>query len=58
LIDYGAGEAQYKRQFSTGTLRMGRAVWSAANARSLLARAWQSVEWRLRTQYKHKSEPS
>lgn len=49
LIDYGAGEAQYKRQFSTATVRMGRAVWSAANARSLLAQAWQSMEWRLCT---------
>jgi CelD/BcsL family acetyltransferase involved in cellulose biosynthesis len=58
LIDYGAGEAQYKRQFSTGTLRMGRAIWSAANVRSLLAHAWQSVEWRLRAQYKPKAEPS
>jgi CelD/BcsL family acetyltransferase involved in cellulose biosynthesis len=58
LIDYGAGEAQYKRQFSTGTLRMGRAIWSAANARSLLAHISQSVEWRLRGQYKLKAEPS
>ncbi len=57
LIDYGAGEAQYKRQFATGTLRMGRAVWSAANARSLLAHAWQSLEWRLRGLYKPKVEP-
>ena len=47
LIDYGEGEAEYKRQFSTGTLRLGRAMWSAHNARSLLAHAWQSVEWRL-----------
>lgn len=55
LIDYGAGDAQYKRQFSTGALRMGRAVWSAANARSLVARAWQSFEWRLHSQYKPKA---
>jgi CelD/BcsL family acetyltransferase involved in cellulose biosynthesis len=47
LIDYGEGEAQYKRQFGTGALRLGRAMWSAANTRSLLARAWQSAEWRL-----------
>ncbi|HTI79806.1 MAG TPA: GNAT family N-acetyltransferase [Acetobacteraceae bacterium] len=57
LIDYGAGEAQYKRQFSTTTLRMGRAVWSAANARSLLAQAWQSMEWRLRASSRPNAEP-
>lgn len=48
LIDYGAGDARYKQQFSTASLRMGRAVWTADNPRSLLAKAWQSVEWRLR----------
>lgn len=58
LIDYGAGDAQYKRQFSTGTLRMGRALWSAENARSLLARAWQSVEWRLARPGKLNAEQS
>lgn len=58
LIDYGAGEAQYKRQFSTATLRVGRAVWSAANARSLLARALLSLEWRMRSPTKPKAEPS
>jgi CelD/BcsL family acetyltransferase involved in cellulose biosynthesis len=47
LIDYGAGEAKYKQQFSTGTLQLGRAMWSAGNARSLLARAHQWLEWRL-----------
>jgi CelD/BcsL family acetyltransferase involved in cellulose biosynthesis len=51
LIDYGAGEAHYKRQFSTAALRMGRALWSAANGRSLVARAWQSMEWRLGGRY-------
>jgi CelD/BcsL family acetyltransferase involved in cellulose biosynthesis len=58
LIDYGAGDAQYKRQFSTGTLRMGRALWSAENARALLARAWQSVEWRLTRPSKLNAEQS
>jgi CelD/BcsL family acetyltransferase involved in cellulose biosynthesis len=47
LIDYGEGEAQYKRQFCTGTLQLGRAMWSGCNVHSLLARAWQSMEWRL-----------
>jgi CelD/BcsL family acetyltransferase involved in cellulose biosynthesis len=47
LIDYGEGEAQYKRQFSTGRLRLGRALWSASNLRSILSRVWQSAEWRL-----------
>jgi CelD/BcsL family acetyltransferase involved in cellulose biosynthesis len=58
LIDYGAGEAQYKRQFSTGSLRIGRAIWSASNARAVLARAWQSIEWRLPGQHKPKAEQS
>jgi CelD/BcsL family acetyltransferase involved in cellulose biosynthesis len=49
LVDYGAGDAQYKRQFSTDTLRVGRAFWSARDARSWLARAWQSAEWRYRS---------
>jgi CelD/BcsL family acetyltransferase involved in cellulose biosynthesis len=48
LIDYGEGEALYKRQFGTGTMRLGRAMWSAGNVRSMVARAWQSAEWRLR----------
>jgi CelD/BcsL family acetyltransferase involved in cellulose biosynthesis len=47
LIDYGGGEAQYKREVSTGSIRLGRATWSAGNGRSLLARTWQSIEWRL-----------
>jgi len=58
LIDYGAGDAQYKRQFSTGTVRMGRALWSAENARALLARVWQSVEWRLARPRKLNAEQS
>ena len=58
LIDYGMGDAQYKRQFSTGTLRMGRAVWSGANTGSLLARAWQSLEWRLSRSRVSKAEQS
>jgi CelD/BcsL family acetyltransferase involved in cellulose biosynthesis len=47
LIDYGEGDAQYKQQFGTGTIRFGRAQWSAGNARALVARVCQSVEWRL-----------
>jgi CelD/BcsL family acetyltransferase involved in cellulose biosynthesis len=48
LIDYGEGDAQYKQQFSNETIRFGRATWSSANVRSFIARACQSVEWRLR----------
>ena len=47
LIDYGEGDAQDKRQFGTGTIRSGRAEWSAGNARALVARICQSAEWRL-----------
>jgi CelD/BcsL family acetyltransferase involved in cellulose biosynthesis len=48
LIDYGEGDAQYKQQFGTGTIRFGRAEWSAGNVRAFVARVCQSVEWRLR----------
>ena len=47
LIDYGEGDALYKRELATGSVRYGRADWSSGGARSILARAWQSVEWRL-----------
>lgn len=46
-IDYGEGHAQYKQQFSTGSVKMGRALWSAGNVRGLTARGWLSIEWRL-----------
>ncbi len=48
LIDYGEGEAQYKRQFSTRSIQLGRATWCAGPASTILARLWQSAEWRLR----------
>jgi CelD/BcsL family acetyltransferase involved in cellulose biosynthesis len=47
LIDYGEGDAPYKRELSTGSLRYGRAYWSRGGVRSLVARVWQSAEWRL-----------
>ena len=50
LIDFGEGEAQYKRQFSTGTVQMGRAMWSAGTVRAFAARSYQSLKWRLRKQ--------
>ncbi|MDE2181840.1 MAG: GNAT family N-acetyltransferase [Alphaproteobacteria bacterium] len=47
LIDFGEGEAQYKQRFSTGSIRVGKAAWSAGNARAFAARALQSAQWRL-----------
>jgi CelD/BcsL family acetyltransferase involved in cellulose biosynthesis len=49
LIDRGEGDAPYKRELATGSTRYGRATWSGRVARSLPARAWQSLEWRLQT---------
>jgi CelD/BcsL family acetyltransferase involved in cellulose biosynthesis len=48
LIDYGEGDAVYKRELATGSLRYGRAGWSSGGARSVVARIWQSLEWRMR----------
>jgi CelD/BcsL family acetyltransferase involved in cellulose biosynthesis len=47
LIDRGEGDAPYKRELATGTARYGRANWTRGSARSLPARAWQSLEWRM-----------
>jgi len=49
LIDRGEGDTPHKRELATGTRRYGRATWSGRAARSLPARAWQSLEWRLQT---------
>ena len=46
LVDYGAGDAQYKRQFATSSMRVGAANWTAGSLRSLPARICQSIEWR------------
>lgn len=48
LIDYGEGDAVYKQEFSTGKTRYGGADWSSGDVRSMLARVWQGVEWRVR----------
>ncbi len=47
LIDYGEGEAQYKRQFSTESIQLGQAIWNAGPVLSMPTRVWQSLEWRL-----------
>jgi CelD/BcsL family acetyltransferase involved in cellulose biosynthesis len=47
LIDYGEGDALYKRELATAATRYGSAAWSSGGAQSLLARSWQSVVWRL-----------
>ncbi len=48
LIDFGEGDALYKREFATTSTRYGRANWSVGDVRSLAARAYQGLEWRLR----------
>jgi CelD/BcsL family acetyltransferase involved in cellulose biosynthesis len=58
LIDRGVGDAPYKREFATRMTRYGRAFWHAGTVRSLMARSWQSVQWRLRGPPRSKAEPS
>lgn len=48
LIDYGAGDAEYKRRLATTSMKMGRASWSRAGVRALAARVYQAIEWRMR----------
>jgi len=58
LIDYGEGDAVYKRDLSTAPTRYGRANWSSGTVRSLVARAWQSAEWRLAARSRNVHKPS
>lgn len=55
LIDRGVGDAPYKREFATGTTRYGRGNWYAGTMRSMAARSWLSMEWRLRAWRKRTS---
>ncbi len=47
LVDYGAGDAVYKRKFANTETRCGRAQWLSGGLRSVVARAYQGMEWRL-----------
>ena len=47
LIDFGEGDALYKREFATTTTRYGHATWSTGSARSVIARIYQGLAWRL-----------
>jgi len=47
-VDFGEGDAAYKKYFATGTIRVGKGAWFAGDLRSLVARTMQSVEWRAR----------
>ena len=58
LIDYGEGDALYKRELATGSVRYGRAGWSSGSVRSLLARGWQSLEWRLQRRLQRTRKPA
>jgi CelD/BcsL family acetyltransferase involved in cellulose biosynthesis len=48
LVDRGNGDSEAKRNFSTGTVRFGRANFVANTARGAVARLYQAAEWRLR----------
>jgi CelD/BcsL family acetyltransferase involved in cellulose biosynthesis len=47
LIDFGEGDALYKREFATTTTRYGRANWYSGDARSVVAHVYQGLEWRV-----------
>ncbi|MBN9509729.1 MAG: GNAT family N-acetyltransferase [Alphaproteobacteria bacterium] len=47
LIDRGEGDSEAKRDFSTGTARLGVAHWTSGTWRAAAARAWQAAAWRL-----------
>ena len=53
MIDYGEGDAAYKREFATGRVRYGRATWYVGGVRSGFARIVQGLEWRLRAHSHH-----
>jgi len=46
MIDFGEGEAQYKRQFSSKSISSYKAYWEAGDIRSRLAKVYQSFYWR------------
>jgi hypothetical protein len=52
LIDYGAGDAVYKRKFATTATRYGKANWFSGDVRSVIAYSYQGLEWRLRSRYR------
>jgi CelD/BcsL family acetyltransferase involved in cellulose biosynthesis len=52
LIDYGAGDAVYKRKFATTATRYGNADWFSGDVRSVIAHTYQGLEWRLRWHYR------
>jgi CelD/BcsL family acetyltransferase involved in cellulose biosynthesis len=49
MIDRGEGDVPYKRELATGSTRYGHANWIGRTPRLVLARAWQSVEWRMQS---------
>ena len=56
MIDYGEGNAAYKREFATGSVRYGRATWYEGGIHSGFARIVQGLEWRLRAR-SHRWQP-
>jgi CelD/BcsL family acetyltransferase involved in cellulose biosynthesis len=47
LVDRGSGDSEAKRDFSTGTVRLGRANFLAGTARGRIAHLLQAAEWQL-----------
>ena len=58
LIDYGEGDALYKRKFATDPAWYGKAYWSLGGARAIVARLYQGAEWRLRMRARRLAAPS
>ena len=48
IIDFGQGDAVYKREFATTTTHYGQAQWYSGGTLSVLAQIYQGLEWRLR----------
>ena len=55
-IDFGEGDAQYKRQFSNKSISSYKAYWGAGDIRTGIAKAYQSFYWR--TQSLHRAIPT
>jgi hypothetical protein len=48
IIDFGQGDALYKREFATTATRYGQAEWYGGGTLSVVAQIYQGLEWRLR----------
>jgi CelD/BcsL family acetyltransferase involved in cellulose biosynthesis len=58
LVDYGAGDAVYKRKFANVETRCGRAHWFTGGLRSAVVRAYLGMEWRLQARRRRMGRPT